>query len=304
MQKKRIIGIVLSVIILGLFAYYVKLNLSDFKSIRIVNFDYIIYLFLACSFSFLFLGWINKYHLIPFNITLSFKEWFGLAAITSFYNVITPFRGGLAARATYLKRKRGLNYSHFLSSLAALGVMMFVAPCVLGIITLLLLRYEYGQFNLILFSIFIAALFVFSLIFVMPKIRSKNKLIKQLNIAIEGWHEIKKHKSVLLKIFLINLLTILVSSIGIFFAYRMFGIEINFISGLFLVCVGSLSGLIAITPSNLGISEAVYAFSGLVVGISPVYSISVSILWRIVHFVIIGILGPIYSYILIKHEPK
>ena len=129
-------------------------------------------------------------------------------------------------------------------------------------------------------------------------------MIRQFNIAVEGWHEIKKHKSVLVKIFLINLLNILAGAIGMFFAYRVFGIEINFISALFLVCVGALSGLIAITPSNLGISEAVYAFSGLVVGISPVYSISVSVLWRAVHFVIIGILGPIYSYILIRHVPK
>jgi|SRR3989339_25905 len=304
MQKKRIIGIVLLIVILGLFLYYFKLNISDFREIRIVNFNYIIYLFLASSSAFLFLGWINKYHLIPFDIKLSFKEWFGLAAITSFYNVITPFRGGLAARAAYLKRKRGLNYSHFLSSLAALGVMMFIAPCVIGIITLLLLRERYGQFNLTLLVIFVVVLLVFSLIFVMPKIKSKNKLIRQFNIAVEGWHEIKKHKSVLVKIFLINLLNILAGAIGMFFAYRVFGIEINFISALFLVCVGALSGLIAITPSNLGISEAVYAFSGLVVGISPVYSISVSVLWRAVHFVIIGILGPIYSYILIRHVPK
>ena len=152
MQKKRIIGIVLLIVILGLFLYYFKLNISDFREIRIVNFNYIIYLFLASSSAFLFLGWINKYHLIPFDIKLSFKEWFGLAAITSFYNVITPFRGGLAARAAYLKRKRGLNYSHFLSSLAALGVMMFIAPCVIGIITLLLLRERYGQFNLTLLA--------------------------------------------------------------------------------------------------------------------------------------------------------
>jgi uncharacterized protein (TIRG00374 family) len=303
MQKKRIIGIVLLVIVIGLFVYYFKLNIEDFKEIRIVNFDYVFYLFLFSSFNLLFLGWINKYHLIPFNIKLSFKEWFGLAAITSFYNVITPFRGGLAARASYLKRKRGLNYSHFLSSLAALGIMMFIAPCILGIISLGILYYSYGIFNWVVFLIFLIGFFVFSSIFIMPKIRGKNKLIAKLNIAVEGWHEIKKHKKILLKIFLINLLQIFIGAVGMFFTYRVFGIDINFISGLLLVCMGILSGLIAITPANLGISEAIYAFSGLVVGINPVYSISAVVLMRVVHFVIMGVLGPIYSYILFNHNP-
>jgi len=304
MQKKRVIGITFLIICLFLFGYYFFNNLSEFKSIRIVDIYYLIYFFLALSFNLLLLGWVNKYHLIPFNIKLSFKEWFGLAAVTSFYNVITPFKGGLAVRAAYLKKKRGLNYAHFLSSLAALAIIMFIAPCILGLISLGLLYYFYGIFNWIVFIIFLISFFVFLSVFIMPKINSSNKIIVKLNQSIEGWHEIRKNKNVLIKIFLINIFQIVLSVFAVIFAYKVFGIQLSFIVALFLVCLGNLGGIISLTPANLGFAEAIGVFSAFVVGISPVYSISVSILWRIVHFCIIGILGPLYSYILLKHNPK
>jgi len=43
-------------------------------------------------------------------------------------------------------------------------------------------------------------------------------------------------------------------------------------------------------------------FSGLVIGITPAQSLSVAILGRIVGIITIFTLGPIYSYILLKHK--
>ena len=83
-----------------------------------------------------------------------------------------------------------------------------------------------------------------------------------------------------------------------------FGIEINYLSALFLASMGSLGILVALTPAGLGVSEAIIVFSALTIGISPIQSLSVAILGRAISFLVLFILGPIFSIILLRNKPK
>jgi uncharacterized membrane protein YbhN (UPF0104 family) len=68
--------------------------------------------------------------------------------------------------------------------------------------------------------------------------------------------------------------------------------------------IGSLAVVISITPASLGVAEAVAVFSGLVVGITPAQAIAAAIIGRAVGTVMILILGPIFTFVILKHEPE
>ena len=90
----------------------------------------------------------------------------------------------------------------------------------------------------------------------------------------------------------------------LYLQFRVFGFDIDFIKCLFLASLGSLSILISITPAGLGINEAVIVFSALTIGITPAQSLLVALLGRVISFLVLFILGPIFSALLIKHHPN
>src|SRR3989344_4453538 len=133
-MNKRVRGIIsLSILILLIFfAYrYVSQNIDDFDSITIKNPFFIFILFILSFISYYLNGVSTKILLAPLNVKLSNNEAFGTSVLTGFYNMITPFRGGIAARALYLKKKHGFSYTNFLASLAALVVIYFIVISIL-----------------------------------------------------------------------------------------------------------------------------------------------------------------------------
>ena len=90
------------------------------------------------------------------------------------------------------------------------------------------------------------------------------------------------------------------SSLGFILAFKTFGIDIPISSALLLASLANLSLLIAITPANLGVAEAVTIFTALAVGISVPQSLAVSLLNRAVQMLVLFVLGPIFSYNLLK----
>ena len=89
---------------------------------------------------------------------------------------------------------------------------------------------------------------------------------------------------------------------GTMIIYTAIGIKLTVVQALFLVTISSLAGLVSITPGNLGFAEAVSVLSALVLGISPVQSLSASIVNRAISTIIFFILGPIFSYILLRKK--
>ena len=94
---------------------------------------------------------------------------------------------------------------------------------------------------------------------------------------------------------------ILISSLMLWLQFRVFGIEVSFVSALFLSAIGSLSLVIGLTPGNLGVQEAIIVFSAATIGITPAESLSAALLGRAVSLVVLFVLGPIFSYVLVRN---
>ncbi len=300
------LGVLILIVIVAGFVYYIYRHIGDFKQLALVNPIFILYLVLITLILAFVNGLVLKYTLIPFNIKMKFKEWFGLAAITTFYNTITPFRGGMVAKAVYLKKKYKFAYTDFLSNYSGIYVINFLASGLLGMISMWFLYKEFSQFNIIVFIIFLAfflpslAVIIFS-----PDLKdTNNTLWNRIIRLINGWNKLRKNRLVVFQVTLITIVQLALGAVSSIIAYHVFGINLTLSQAFFLVSIGTIAGAFSITPGSLGFAEAVAVFSALVIGITPAQSLTVAIFSRAISTIVIFILGPIFSYILLKNNPK
>lgn len=299
---KSIISISILILLISICIFYIYQNKESFKQLTLVNPYHIIILILLFILNYVFVGITTKELLKPFSINLSIKESFQLSIITGFYNLITPFRGGMAARAVYLKKKYDFPYTNFFSTLSASYVIIFLIAGFTGILSTLIIYYQEKMFSWILFFLFIIV-FISSLVIIIfsPKFpETKNNFINKFIKILNGWHLIKDNSRVIFVIFSITLIQTVLAVISTYLSFQVFGIDISISKCLFLLSVGYLSVVIAITPANLGVGEAIGIFSAMTIGITPVQSITVSLLGRAISFLVLFTIGPLFSYYLLK----
>lgn len=305
-STKKLLSIATLLIILTLFIYYISKNLSDFKSIKLVNPLYILISIILFIISYYLIGVVTKVLLEPFKIPMSGMEAFKLSIVTGFYNLITPFRGGMAVRAIYLKKKHKFSYTNFLATLAASYILIFLVASALGILSIALIHQTTGLFSwqlLIVFTaIFLPLLFI---IVFSPKFpQAKNIWLNRIVGIANGWHLIKNNNKVIYATTIRTFIQLILGAFSTYYLFRVFGIQTPFLSCLFLSSIGNISLLVGITPANLGVQEAIQVFSGITVGITPAQTLAAAILGRIISFLVLGILGPIFSYQLMKGMKK
>lgn len=302
MNKRKIFQIIILLGLFVLFGIYFLQNFNEFRQLKIINQIYLIPIFILILLFLTTNGIVLKYFLEPFKIKLKFKEWFGLSIITTMGNYLTPFRGGAISRAAYLKKKHKFSYTYFLSSLAGIYVIVFLINSFIGILTMLILWLYLGLFNLLLTLIFsIIFLVLLAIITFSPKLKkTKYKIINKIIEVINGWHKIKSNKKVLLIITLASFINIIIMILVMFLEFKVFGIDVTLLDTLLLSIVSTLTLFVSITPGSIGIKEALVAATATIISISTTHALVISILDRFINIVIVLMLGPVFSYLLLK----
>jgi len=300
------VSIAIVLILVAWLGYYGYSHRGDFAELTLVSPWLIVVLALISLVSYFAIAILNNVLLRALKVIMPLGESFMLSIVTGFYNLITPFRGGMAVRAVYLKKKYDFAYVNFLASLSAVYVLTFLVGSLLGIISTLLIYFQTGIFSWVLFGIFDAVfLAMLIIIFVSPQFKErKNKWLNRFIKVINGWHLIKKNGRVILVTSFVTLIQILLSSLMMWLQFRVFGLDVSFTAAVFLSAIGSLSILIGLTPGNLGVQEAIVVFSAATIGISATDSLSAALLGRAVSLVVLFVLGPIFSYVLLKRNGK
>ncbi len=239
-----------------------------------------------------------------FGVKLKIKESFGLAITTKFYNYITPFRGGMVARAFYLKNKYSFSYIDFLATWGAIYLIIFLVSGLAGLVSIFFIWRNYGLFNQLIFILFSVIVLLTSLIIIFsPKLpENKNRWINRFIKVINGWHLIKNNKKIIFTTFLIGLVQLVLSAINFMILYSIFNIELSFFKALFIAAISSIAILISITPGNLGVGDAINVFSATIIGIGLTEAVAATVLGRSISLLIVFILGPIFSYILMNSK--
>jgi uncharacterized protein (TIRG00374 family) len=236
-----------------------------------------------------------------FNLALHVKEWFGLAAVTAMGNYLTPFSGGLVARAAYLKHRHDFPYAHFLAMLAANYMIAFAVIGVTGIVTLLTLTGTRGHsWPVLLF--FLATLSTILLVLLMPStsIGSRHRVLLFIHHAMEGLHAIRRDGALLGKLIALTLLSIAIGALLLFAAFNFTGFAIPFSSAFLIYLLASYTVLINITPGNLGVQEVVTSLAAAILGVGADAGLLASLVVRAVSILAAFTMGPIFSYLLSK----
>ena len=150
---RKFISYALLAIILSFFVYYIYTHFSDFKVLLNINPLWIIPIVIISLLSTIVNGIIFKNIMIPFHVNLKPKEWYGLSVVTSFYNLITPFRGGAVARAIYLKKHHSFSYTNFIATMLGVYVIQFFIITLVGMINLYFVYKYHDVFSLPVFLI-------------------------------------------------------------------------------------------------------------------------------------------------------
>ncbi|MEM3067678.1 MAG: lysylphosphatidylglycerol synthase transmembrane domain-containing protein [Thermoplasmata archaeon] len=304
-NRKQIFGLAILLILIVWLGVYLYQHSEDFKQLSLVSPKLIFALIIIFLINYLITGIMTIELLRPLHIRLGIKEAFSISLMTGFYNLITPFRGGIAARALYLNKKHSFSYSDFMAALSANYILVFLVASIIGIITSIIIFFERDIFNPIIFGVFIGvALPLTAIVFSSREIpytkyRIFNFIIKTAN----GWQVIKRNKRVIVTNVLLSIIQITIGAYAGMLQFGVFGVSLSYIEGLFLASLGTLSLIISITPAGLGIGEAVTVFSALTLGITPVQSLSAAILGRGISILVLFTLGPISTYILYRAKP-
>lgn len=278
--------------------YFFSTHLAQFQQLALTDFYLLIPIIFLIILQYLIIGLVTQHLLKSFQLQIGIKESFALAVITSFYNIIMPFRAGVAIRAYYLKKKYNFLYKDFLVTISATYLLLFWAGSILGMLSLYFISPSQKTNSELILCFFVIIFTTTTLLMLIsPKLSLKqNAWINRMIKLINNWHFIRHNKRVLFFCAVFSFVQLINTSFLIQLQFGVFGIHINLFKSTFLAVISYMGMLVGITPSGLGIKETLVVVSAATIGIAPIESLSVALLGRLVTVGILCLLGPILSY--------
>ena len=296
----RKISLILTLLIILSFIAYFILNSHQFEPLLHINPSLLLIIAMADIVSIAVSGLFTKFILRPFKKHISLRESFFVSLISSVGNFFAPVGAGFGFRAVYLKRKFGLPYNEYISTLSGNYILVFLVNSFFGLIALYTLRSRHDSEYGVLVIAF-ALVFFFSLILSVVKIpvadninvqrsRYGRSLTKNLARITHGWNHIISHKRLMAQLAGLTVLNLFITMFITFTIIKSLHLSVTVGPLLLFSVLGSLSLFINITPANLGIKEAIYLFSSSVLGFSTTQILSIALIDRGVLFSVLLIL--------------
>ncbi|MDF1535688.1 MAG: lysylphosphatidylglycerol synthase transmembrane domain-containing protein [bacterium] len=292
-------GTVIIILMAIVYSYAIRDQLHLFTK---VSCSFIPYLFSLSLFMVFSAGVTNAILLYAVGFRLSFTEIFTLSILTTFFNYFGPLRAGAAIRATYLKNNHGMPFSAYGGLMAAnMLFILFTA----GLICILMFPFFKGidpryigyllplTAGLILFPV---------LMFILRpnRIEPTSRLRNILSLAVRSINVIFQNPSVVILVVLSIVIQYASGAFLIYFSYRTFSIDPDYLSCLAIGVFQSLSNFITLTPNNLGLQEFITGFIGKLTLLGFNQSLMVAAVLRLCNIIVVFVLAPLCWFILFK----
>lgn len=211
-------------------------------------------------------AWLNgaklRYLVRFFALRLSYSEWFGLTAATSFHGYLLPARMGIAPRFLYLKRRYGLEYGKQLSLVGVVSLLDLLVTAALGLAATPWVRGDLRvrgvPVGVLLALLCLAALGALILLVLAARLEWRTR-VPRLNSIVgqlqEGFGRALRAPRLLGWLLAVILASLLVRGGALWFCFAAVGADADPIAMLLAVCVVNLTILVSLTPGNLGITE-------------------------------------------------
>lgn len=321
---RRYFPLLLGAAIVGWGIWYVSSHPAEISAIRTLAPQRLLFLFGLSTVKLASMGLFTRIIVASLGVDLGFLEWFGLSAMSAMGNYLTPFRGGAAVRAVYLKSRHDLSYARFLSTLSMLYVLTFATSAGLGTVASLTLYLRYGLLDGRMVLVFLLLLLLPTLLF--PAIRLLprrfltslrdspekgsnswlNRILERvmgvLDNVVEGWRIVSAAPQTLVLLVLASLFNASVTLMMIHFSFSAFAEGLPLVESLVLSSLFMISSMIPLTPSGLGVAELILvlvsegfiddgSLSVLAAGLNRTVMILSSVAW-----------GGLFSYVLGRRQ--
>ena len=278
--------LVVSLAILAVFAVwtcaYVYRHASDFGALAHLPGGLLLALFAVAAGGVVCNGLYIKFALQAFQVDLPAREWASLTVATSLLNYLTPLRGGMLARAAWLKAHYRFGYLDFVSTLSAMYLMVVFVQGLLGLAGMALLaraRAPTDAFATLLLASATAAAALLMLVRVrLPRWRTFP--LAQIARILEGWTLLRRQRAVFAKLMSTTLAFALLSLLEVKLAASAVGAPLSWPSVLLYSSGQNLAVLASLTPVALGIAEAVSIYLGATLGYDTSQALMIQALLR------------------------
>lgn len=304
MTKKGVLQTLLIIVITLAFIFYIRKNFNQLKDAISIRPSFLAILALLNLVNKLCLGFKTNRIMKSFNIQLSFKEWFGMSCVSNFYNYLAP-KSGTAVCGVYLKNKYGFDYHKYISALITTGLITILTSGLAGL-AVSLFFYLPHFINTIIFIILFAGMAAGSLvIFLMPRIKfPKSGFFEKINEFFESWEILRKDFKTILVLAAADLLILLSVATRYFVIFKMFSLPVAFASCILLSPFNIITHFATIIPGGYGIKEATVGAVSTLTNVSFAAGALATLSDRVIMMAAAFILGPIFSFILLKHSFK
>lgn len=236
------------------------------------------------------------------DVRLDFVEWFGLTVGNSMYNLVLPGRAGVFARGFYLHRRHGLPPGRFMAIVLASAWHMLLASALVLLFATILRN---GPANLLGFAIAIVAGLVGTAIILGRSPRERlpgetSRLGRLARDAFEGVAVFRNHRPDGCVVFVQSAVFILLSAASLGIACVAVGQTPSPTGVAAAAALVSLSSVVALTPGNLGVKEAITASCAGLLGVDAEHALLASLVDRAVAMVVVVALGLAFNRALLR----
>lgn len=310
-HPKTLVRIVLTVLVLGLLGWFIAKNWDDFSSLRIMH-PWILLLSVPITILSLYsAGMVNEITMEPHGIKPSRKEVFALAAANRFLNQVATNYAGATMRAVYFKKKYGVSYTKFSSSFAVANVLQILISCLLAIGMFIVISGGVNKIGSIVTILVAGGVLVLALFLptrtierMIDYLRSKLniKALGHLRNLVTEYGHVRSHPKMFQRMAFWMVSLTIISGVIIYLLYFSLGTNITVLEAIFIAGMTNLAIILSVTPAGLGIREGMIVFSASIIGVSPIVSLAVSILLRVVIALVSGAISLIFIRTLTRYN--
>lgn len=302
-RLKTTLKYLFEIIIIIAFLYYYINNQSKFEILSKVSILEIIALLLLQLLTILINSLFFKTIIEIYDVFIGHKDSFYISTLSAIGNFVGVLQSGVGIRAYYLKKKFNLKYKDFTYTFLANYLIVYFVVSIQALIGIYFL-YKYLSTDLSYITLFfIAILFVTSIIFFLPILKSERlfnfkyieKILIFYNNLISGWKKITNNKKILSRLFLLQIISTIIYTFIFWLEFKFIGISIGIPQIMLYSSIISVSTLIAFTPGGIGIRETILILLQTSLSITTAEILNVSLLDRGVYFAML-----VFIYILFK----
>jgi uncharacterized membrane protein YbhN (UPF0104 family) len=238
-----------------------------------------------------------------FNIQTNPREWFGLYMMSIVGNILF-YRGGTAGISWFLKKKYRFPYTHFLTLWGGSTLIILLVTSLVGQLSLIIIWALLDRFYYWLFLLFLGFFWaIFLLAFLLPYNTSlgKNRFLNLLAGVLSSWNNIRQDKKLILTIAFIDLFSIMLFSLRLYYCYVFINSSIYFWYCSLMSVFIQISALASLTPGDLGIRELIVGLTSQVLGTGFNVGLLAAALDRTVGLFWAFLLGGVSAKLLLKN---